>query len=186
MLRPLDGRLCNPKQGFQIASYTEGAFIEAALADNLEVVRLFVQAGMSVNATDDGVGRTVLQYAAWGGGSLELVEYLVGQGADVTAKDTGGYTALHLAEEEGRLAVVKYLVGAGADVNATTPRVGWTALYRAAWEGHLAVVKYLVGAGADLNAATEDGWMALHGAALGGSLDDWMLCGIWWRSMVRM
>ena len=131
-------------------SYTEGAFIEAALADNLEVVRLFVQAGMSVNATDDGVGRTVLQYAAWGGGSLELVEYLVGQGADVTAKDTGGYTALHLAAWEDRLEVVKVLVGAGADVNATD-NDGDTPRDEAARFDHLEVADFLESVGGECN-----------------------------------
>ena len=64
-------------------AYTERAFRDSAEAGNLAVVKLFVLAGMSVNTADDG--RTILHYAA-SGGSVSVVEYLVGQGLDVNAQ----------------------------------------------------------------------------------------------------
>jgi len=104
-------------------AYRVDAFLDAALDGRLAVVRLFVQAGMPVNAGPD---RTALHFAA-GEGHLEVVEFLVGAGADVNATDTIGKTALHFAAWRGRLEVVEFLVGAGADVDATdttgdTPR----------------------------------------------------------------
>ena len=63
--------------------YTEGAFLSAALAGDLAVVKLFVEAGMPVYIAD-GNGWTVLHWAAFGG-DLEVFKYLVEQGADVNA-----------------------------------------------------------------------------------------------------
>ena len=63
--------------------YTAGAFLSAALAGDLAVVQLFVEAGMPVY-TADARGWTVLHWAAFGG-DLEVVKYLLSQGADVNA-----------------------------------------------------------------------------------------------------
>ena len=68
--------------------FTAEAFQDSAFAGNLAVVRLFVQAGMSVNATNKW-DWTVL-HAAAGGGHLEVVEILVGAGAAVDARDEYG------------------------------------------------------------------------------------------------
>ena len=51
---------------------------------------------------------TALLYASqWG--HLEMVKYLVGNGADVNAKDKNDKTALILASENGHFDLVKYL-----------------------------------------------------------------------------
>ena len=69
--------------------YTEKAFFTAASRGNLTVVKLFVEAGMSVNtvATIDSLRIPALQAAAVNG-HLSVVRYLVEQGADVNATDT--------------------------------------------------------------------------------------------------
>jgi ankyrin repeat protein len=64
-------------------------------------------------------------------GNLEVVKYLVSQGADITADDNH---ALRWASAYGHLKVVKYLVSQGADVHADD---------NYAVEGHLDVVKFL-------------------------------------------
>ena len=164
--------------------FTEWAFLDAAKSGNLEVVRLFVAAGMSVNtATERGV--TALHFAAYNG-HLSVVQYLVGAGADLeatgkgkgrmefhwtaggdhelvqslfdalTAASNDRWTALHFAAQAGHLAVVEFLVGAGADLEATSNN-RWTALHWAAIEGHLAVVKYLVGQGLSVTATDNNG-----------------------------
>ena len=112
--------------------------------------------------------RRALHEAAWGG-HLDIVEYLVGSGADVNAKYNDGSTALHKAAWEGHLDVVEFLVGAGADVHART-NGGQTALHWAADDGHLDVVEFLVGAGAAVDAREKNGGTALHWAAAEGHL----------------
>ena len=95
-------------------AYTTKAFLTAARAGNLAVVRLFVQGGMSVNATDRYRETALVQAAR--GGHLEVVRYLVGLGADVNATydySYAGETVLHYAAFNGRLAVVQYLGRSG-------------------------------------------------------------------------
>ena len=143
-------------------AYTDSAFFEEAGQGNLEVVKLFVEAGMSVNARDHN-DYTALHWAA-ARDRLETVKYLVGAGADVNTRDEDGDTVLHSAAFWGNLAVVEFLVGAGADVNATE-NIGETVLHRSARFSLLEMVKFLVGVGADVNAANKYGWTPLHLAA---------------------
>ena len=126
-------------------AYTEKAFLEAAQSGDLAVVKLFVEAGMSVHTASNS-GWPVLHFAA-GKGRLEVVRFLVEHGADVKA--TGGWaeeTALHWAAFFGHLEVVRYLVGQGADVNAKNS-TDWTALAGAVSGGHTEVVAYLKSVG---------------------------------------
>ena len=47
-------------------------------------------------------------------GDLDVVEYLIGKGADVNAKNSYGWTPLHEAAWQGRKAVTTLLRAAGA------------------------------------------------------------------------
>ena len=86
------------------------------------------------------------EYAKYG--HLEVVKYLVSQGADIHANNE---RALRRACEEGHLDVVKYLVEQGANIHADNEY----ALHWASRKGHLEVVKYLVSQGADVHARDE-------------------------------
>lgn len=56
-------------------------------------------------------------------GWLAAVKYLIEEmGADVNARDDGGYTPLHHAAARGDVEVIKYLVSKGADVKAVSRR----------------------------------------------------------------
>ena len=50
-------------------------------------------------------------------GHLEMVKYLVGNGADMNAKNKYNRTALMYAFEDGYLEIIKYLIKEGADLN---------------------------------------------------------------------
>ncbi|KAH9966971.1 ankyrin repeat-containing domain protein, partial [Lactifluus volemus] len=50
-------------------------------------------------------------------GHLDIVTYLLANGAEVDKLDDSGWTALHIAVSAGQEEVVRELVGAGADVN---------------------------------------------------------------------
>ena len=121
--------------------YWEQTFRDSAAAGNLAVVKLFVDAGKDVNGWK-------LHLAARSG-HLEVVQYLVEQGADVGT--------LHGAAHFGHLSIVKFLVAQGANVNAVN---NGTALHNAASSGNLAVVRYLVEQGADVNATNDWGGTA--------------------------
>lgn len=149
-------------------NYKADVFREAAQSGNLEVVRLFVLGGMSVNTATSN-GWTAL-HASANGGHLAVVEYLVEHGADVNATTDAGWTALHYAAQYSfSLSVVEYLVEHGADVNATDDD-GRTPLHDAARRGDWGMVEYLVRQAADVNATDDDGWTALHYAARAGEL----------------
>lgn len=51
-------------------------------------------------------------------GNANLVETLLGNGADVNAKGTGGWTALHFAVLFNRSRIVEFLLKKKADVNS--------------------------------------------------------------------
>ncbi len=118
-------------------AYTEEAFFSAALNGDLTVVKLFVEAGMSVNTADND-GFTALHGAALEG-RLSVVRYLVEQGADVNARSYGFTTDLIWALLQ---------VGQGADVNAKG-NSGFTALDVAAMQNHREVMGYLESVGAN-------------------------------------
>ena len=69
----------------------------AAADGNIEAVRKHLAAGVDVNAkTDDQISGTPLHLVAILG-HKEVAELLVDAGADVNAKDGGGWTPLHFA-----------------------------------------------------------------------------------------
>ena len=147
---------------------TAATFIDSAGAGNLEVVKLFVSAGWSVDVSN-AAGWTPL-HAAARGGSVEVVQYLVQQGASLEATDNYGWTPLHAAARGGSVEVVQYLVQQGASLE-TTDNYGWTPLHAAARGGSVEVVQYLVQQGASLETTDNYGRTPLLWAARGGSVE---------------
>ena len=74
-----------------------------------------VKNGADVNANGKN-GYTALMLASFKG-CLEIIEYLVGKGADVNAKNgNNGNTALIMASKQGHHEILKYLLENGAEV----------------------------------------------------------------------
>jgi len=108
------------------------AFWRAAQSSDVAAMRLLKEHGADPNlATEEGV--TPLMVAAglgWGANAtrnvpdswLAAVKYCVELGADVNAKDTYNYTALHGAAYRGDNEVVKFLVEKGARLDARSKR----------------------------------------------------------------
>ena len=106
------------------------------------------------------------------GGHLEAVRTLLGQGANVEARDDYQLTPLHLAAWHGHLEVAELLLDSGASVDAlSTNHLLWTPLLVASRNGHLAVVKLLVARGANVHHKDRFLWTALHHAARYDRLD---------------
>ena len=115
-------------------------------------------------------GLTVLHYAAHNG-SLDIIKFLVENGADISAQDyEQSRSVIHFAAENGDIECIKYLTEHGADlldkdVNGATP------LHYAAMANNLEALKYFVTKKLDYTAKDDRGWTAMHYAADGGALE---------------
>ena len=98
-------------------------------------------------------------------GNIEAAKQAIAAGADVNAKDGGGWTPLHHAVEAGHKEIAELLIANGADVNAKD-KLGWTPLFYAAFSGRTEVAELLIAEGVDVNA--KDNLGTLRYAASGG------------------
>lgn len=101
--------------------------------------------------------------------SIDVVKFLVLNGASVNAHNCRHSTPLMLLGIPGNLSVMKYLVKKGAVIDAEN-LTGNTALCAAAIGGHTEAVKYLIKKGANVNHQNVTGHSPLHYAALMGHL----------------
>ncbi len=93
---------------------------------------------------------------------LDVVQTLIAQGANISARSAGGFTPLLFAARQGDLDGARILLDAGANVNETSSE--GNALLVATLRGHVPLAIFLLDQGADPNAA-ETGYTALHWAA---------------------
>lgn len=111
--------------------------------------------GATVTTTDVH-GETPLHHAAREG-YLEAVKKLVGLGAAIDLRNTGGTASvgsqpIHLAAKWGHASIVQYLVDVGADIDAVTEE-SFTPLHFAAINGRVEAVKVLLALGASVDLA---------------------------------
>jgi ankyrin repeat protein len=124
----------------------------AAAAGNLNIVKLLLDRGAAVDATDLN-GNTALMMAS-STGNLQCVKLLLHKGANPNAQTTqkwGGMTPLMFAAHRGNAQVVLELINRGANVNLGD-NDGFTPLMRAASESQVEVAKTLLSHGANVNA----------------------------------
>ena len=124
----------------------------AAEHGTVDDVKHFIEnENVDVNAKNHHWGRTPLHFAAVENG-VEVLQYLISQGADVHATDCSCYTPLHEAAwYNSNLAVIQYLIAQGADVNAQCG-YGDTPLHKAAERNTLEIIQYLISQGAEFDA----------------------------------
>ncbi len=134
-------------------------FLEAAESGDLAAMsRIHVR----VDCRDEE-GETALMEAAEEG-HLEVVRWLLDQGARPNLHDDKGETALIEAAEEGRREVVALLLDRGAIIDGHDHR-GRTALMKAVMEGHTEVVALLLQRGAAVGLIDNQGRSAVDLAA---------------------
>jgi len=138
----------------------------AARTGQIESTRLLVSTtGIDLNPRDNKA-RTPLHLAAkYGQG--DLVETLLGAGADKEAQNNTGATPLLTAAFSGHVAVLEKLLQAGANKDAQQEG-GFGSLHVAAQNGHVTALKTILQAGANKDAETQRGSTPLHIAALNG------------------
>jgi ankyrin repeat protein len=104
--------------------------------------------------------------AAWDN-DVARARRLIGQGADVNAKDDSVQSAYLISTSEGHLRLLDLTLRHGADVNAKDSFDG-TGLIRAADRGHYDIAGRLVRAGVAIDHVNNLGWTALHEAVILG------------------
>ena len=86
--------------------------------------------------------------AAASRGYLEVVQYLIEQGADIETTNNEGWSPLLCAVSNEHPAVVKFLIEEGANLS-TSNNHGWLPLLQASKRGNLKIAKMLLEKGAD-------------------------------------
>ena len=142
-------------------------FSGAIRSNDLPQLRTLVRSTAAANATGT-FGYTPLMDAAVAG-SLETVQYLIDQGADVNAHSDTGLTPLMLAV--GDTAKERVLLDHGARINASS-KAGRTAVFLAAMHDQSAdEVRYLVARGADVTMKDAFGNTVLAAATVGTDIE---------------
>ena len=173
-----------------------GGLQEALRAHDVSAVQRLLKQGVDPNAAD-GRRDTPLHVAAMLGHGEELVDLLIGHGAQVNATNHQGWTPLHRVLDKK---VAEVLLDHGADINARD-KDGLTPLHIAVGTEHGRVTEYDVGdegtdnavrrrvadmyalrhrdlvqllleRGADVEAKDSSGRTPLHLAARAGHMDD--------------
>jgi tetratricopeptide (TPR) repeat protein len=127
-----------------------------------EVKNLFEKEGLHINFKDKN-GLTPLHIAAeYNSSNIDILRYLVSQGADVKAENGSGLTPTHIyIGKKCNIDILKYLVSQGADVKAKAKKnpLGDTPLLMYMDRSlnmdvfpNLDILKYLVSQGADVKA----------------------------------
>jgi ankyrin repeat protein len=119
-------------------------------------VKLLLTCGASVHAVAEA-GRTPLHMTAYYDGSAEVARLLIAKGADVNARDKGGFSVLEVASQNNNLGVARLLLENNAAVN-TADMLGQTPLHMAAGSGSQSgdLVRLLLAHGAKVNAPCLD------------------------------
>jgi ankyrin repeat protein len=130
--------------------------VAAASGNNLQVVKLFLQGGVGVDARNEE-GDTAL-IASSRNGAEETAGYLLEKGADINARNNEGWTPLISAAWGGHRGVADLLIRNGADVNARGVH-GFTALLMALANRQADAVNFFLERvpNTDFNAVAGDG-----------------------------
>jgi len=144
-------------------------FCNASWRGDLErVKKLLTKRKVDVNEKNE-YGSTALILASLNG-RIEIVKYLLANGANINKQDWNGNTALILASLRGHIDVVKYLLANGANINQKD-KYGYTALIFASSKGHIEIVKSLLAKGANVNEKDNSGGTALIRASQYGHIE---------------
>lgn len=141
----------------------------AASSCNFKLVKHLIAKGADVNVRAYE-NNTPLHYAVSAGGSLEIVKYLIDNGAIVDIKSNGTPT-IHFAALGGHLDILQYLI-VTKHVEYDIKSNGVHTLHYAVRGGSIAVVEYLIKEkNVDVNVSDNVDDTPLHDAACRGYLD---------------
>ena len=104
--------------------------------------------------TVDKQKRIATHYAA--DTNREILEFLLSLGSNINAKDSKGFTPLHVAVGKNNYECAKVLIEKGADINAKSS-YGFTPLRIAAQNKYFSITELLISKGADIDIPDNSG-----------------------------
>ncbi|KAF7960332.1 hypothetical protein EAE96_000018 [Botrytis aclada] len=146
--------------------------VMAASNGNLELIKLLLGRGASINSWDDSNGNALTAAAGSckrSGRLLNSIKLLLERGADVNGYNHSGHylhsgTALQQAAHWRDMEMVNLLLSHGADIDLGAGQSGG-ALHEAASKGHLEICRMFIDLGANLYAEREFSGSVIHAAA---------------------
>ena len=144
----------------------------AAQVGNLESVKFLIEKEpelLNYKMDNEVFGFTVLTHAVKHG-KMNVVEYLLKQGADPSITDQSNNLPLHHAADKRHLEIAKMLIEKKADTINVKGYVGATPLCVASSAGNLDMFQFLLNKGADANILDDNGYLPLHWACRKGYL----------------
>ncbi|VDM57073.1 unnamed protein product [Angiostrongylus costaricensis] len=122
----------------------------AAINNRLRVAELLLRRQANVNAVGGVLASTPLHWAARQG-HVQMVAFLVTNGAEMEKRDVEGFTPLHVAAQFGATPVVGYLIARGQSVDAPDESRITPAMWAAAKCLQIDPLQLLITLGADVN-----------------------------------
>lgn len=154
---------------FRIGSAKHPTICICVECGHVQMVKLLLEWGCSVNQAVDVSGRTALHIAA-SSGYMTIARMLLHRRAQLDIRDVEGMTPLHLAAQRMSLEMVELLVTHGASVDALD-NSSRTPLMHSVCYKNPAITRYLLDNLASVGAADSTGNTALHYAAAASELD---------------
>ncbi|CAG8419034.1 unnamed protein product [Penicillium salamii] len=149
----------------------EPAFYIAARCGRMSTMEIVLEkSGADTLEDSNNQGRRPLGAAAING-HLDVVNFLISRGADVTAKDGDGFSSLHLATYEGELSIAQRLLAENPELLEDRDCNGDTSFAIAASLGFLPLVEFFMTQKADIYAKGRYGGTGWHLSAKEGHID---------------
>ncbi|XP_046562347.1 serine/threonine-protein phosphatase 6 regulatory ankyrin repeat subunit C-like [Haliotis rubra] len=134
-----------------------------------ELVQAVLSRGVVDIESKGKYGRTPVMTAA-DFGHMNIFDFLVSKGCDLSVVDANGDNILHVACYCGNVDMVKHLLSQKVCGIESRGKYGRTPIMTAAFFGRVPVFELLLDLGADLSVADDDGDNILHVACLGGNV----------------
>jgi len=141
LLTPLTGRASDDERPWTLSG-----------SGDLRALTALVKSNAALVSAQDRYGKYLLHHAA-AAGQVEIVKFLLADGADIMGRDNRGWTPLHHAVNNHYAGMTELLIAHGAKVNEPN-LMSWTPLHLAVLNGDKVMVNALIDAGADVNAKT--------------------------------